>query len=229
MTVREALADHLAELSRALQAQTAPESVLQRVVEAAVVEVPGAESAGVTVVSKREASTPACTDDLVARVDAGQYAANEGPCLDASTQYPIVRSDDLATDTRWPVFAPRAVGFGVRSMISFSMFVQDGAVGALNLYASPPGAFGPDAEQVGTLLAAHAAVATAHKRTEAQLRVAIDSRDVIGQAKGILMERYGITAEQAFDRLIAASQTANMKLRDVAEKLTNPGALGPDM
>lgn len=227
MTAQEDLADSLAELSRALQAEADSEAVLQRVVHAAVSDVSGAEFAGVTVLGTREASTPACTDELVARVDAWQYAENEGPCLEASRQSPLVRSDDLALESRWPRFAPHAVDCGVRSMLSFAMFAHRGSVGALNLYATGPDAFGVADEQVGAPLATHAAVAMVAKRTESQLWAAIDSRDVIGQAKGVLMERYEITAEQAFDRLIAASQAANMKLRAVAAQVTTHGGLEP--
>ncbi|MFD0487774.1 ANTAR domain-containing protein [Saccharopolyspora spinosporotrichia] len=112
-------------------------------------------------------------------------------------------------------------------MLSFRLFVARETLGALNLYSCSPGRFGENARIVGELFAAHAAVVVSGKRREDQLSQALLTRDVIGQAKGILMERYGITAEQAFDRLIAASQAANMKLREVAAKLASRE--GPDL
>ena len=97
--------------------------------------------------------------------------------------------------------------------------------GALNIYARPPHAFTPNSIHTGVLLAAHSALAIAAATTSADLRIALESRDVIGQAKGILMERFKITSTEAFDLLITASQHTNRKLRDVAADLTDTGAL----
>jgi GAF domain-containing protein len=118
-----------------------------------------------------------------------QYETGEGPCLDAARHQETVRSDDLRTDTRWPRFARQAAALGVRSMLSFQLFAGGDSFGALNLYAADPAAFGPDSEKTGLLLASHAALAMAAARTEAGLLTALDSREMIGQAKGILMER----------------------------------------
>lgn len=225
-TETSGLAMDLGRLARAMESDTDETGVLQRVVQAALREVPGAQSAGITLVSKQSASTPVSTDDdLVTKVDVWQHEVGQGPCLDAAAQHPIVRSDDLQRESRWPQFVPRALELGVRSVLSFQLFVHAGTAGALNLYARTSHAFGDDAEHIGTPLAAHAAVALAATRNEAELRIALDSRDRIGQAKGILMERYKITPEEAFDLLIEASQSANRKLRDVADELAATGEL----
>jgi GAF domain-containing protein len=211
-------AHDLADLARSLEAEREPGRVLQQIVEAALREVPGTGFAGLTILTRSGATTPAATDDLVAKVDAVQYAEQQGPCLDAAAEG-TVSVPDLLVDERWPRFATGAVALGVRSMLAFSLFTEGGVVGALNLYAAEPNAFPADAAEIGQPLAAHAAVALVSSRERANLRIALDTRDLIGQAKGILMERHGIDAEQAFVVLIAASQRVNRKLRDVAEEL----------
>ena len=133
--------------------------------------------------------------------------------------------DDLTTDERWPVFTAGAVDFGIRSMLSLHLYTDRESFGALNIYARQRHAFTPDSVATGVLLAAHCAVAIAATTASANLRIALESRDVIGQAKGILMERHKITPTEAFDLLITASQHSHRKLRDIAAHLTETGAL----
>jgi GAF domain-containing protein len=209
----------LARLARTLEAEPDHGRMLQQIAEAAVREVPGAEYAGLTVLTDDGASTPAATDDVVPKVDAVQYTEQQGPCLDAATAEAVVLVQDLLDDDRWPRFAEGAVALGVRSMLAFALFVDKGAVGALNLYAAGPNAFPADAAEIGHPLAAHASVALAASRERVNLRIALGTRDLIGQAKGILMERDGIDADQAFAILISASQRVNRKLREVADEL----------
>jgi GAF domain-containing protein len=225
--------DLLAGLARQLAAETDRDGVLRRVVDVAVTEIDGAEHAGITVLAARTVTTPVATSNLVRDVDQFQYATGEGPCLTAALEnVPVVRVDDLHADTRWPEFSTAATGLGVRSMLSFQLYtskngtdVGSDTIGALNIYAGRPHAFTDDSVHTGALLAAHAAVAaTAAERTDS-LQIALQSRDVIGQAKGILMERFKLPADQAFDLLIAASQHTNTKLRAVAERLTATGEL----
>lgn len=136
-----------------------------------------------------------------------------------------MRCDDLRAETRWPGFARRAVALGVLSVLSFQLFAADDSFGALNLYSPDAAAFGPDSESTGILLASHAALAMAASRTQEGLLTAMDSREMIGQAKGILMERYKVTGVEAFGLLVASSQAVNRKLRDVAEHLVATGEL----
>src|SRR5690348_16099581 len=112
-----------------------------------------------------------------------------------------------------------AVKYGVLSALSFQLFVESHSMGALDVYADRPGAFDAEAENTGLLLACHAAIALAGGRKVDNLHLALQSRDTIGQAKGILMERYKIDAVQAFDLLIAASQATHRRLNSIAEQL----------
>ena len=219
------VARQLSELARELQADLTTEALLKHIVRAAVSEVPGAQSAGITQVTGKEFVTTAASGELAARIDRIQYEAGEGPCLDAARYHQTVRCDDLRTDARWARFAAQAVALGVLSVLSFQLFAGDDSFGALNLYAGEAAAFGPDSESTGILLASHAALAMTAARTESGLLTALDSREMIGQAKGILMERYKITGVQAFGLLIASSQAVNRKLRDVAEHLVATGEL----
>ena len=131
----------------------------------------------------------------------------------------------MRTEQRLPRFAAEAVRLGVLSSLSFQLFVEGDDLGALNLYARAPHAFGEESEDVGLVLAAHAAVALAGARREDHLRRAVDNRDLIGQAEGILMERHELTADQAFQVLARVSQQTNRKLVDVAEELTRTGTV----
>jgi GAF domain-containing protein len=221
------VARQLSELAREMQADLTPEALLNHIVRAAVTEVPGARFAGITQVGGKGFVTTAASDELIGRLDQLQFQVGEGPCLDAARQHGTVRADDLRADTRWPRFARSAVGLGVLSVLSIQLFVRDDSFGALNLYATDAGAFDQDSESIGILLASHAALAMGAARTRTGLLNALDSREMIGEAKGILMERYKITGVEAFGLLVASSQAVNQKLRDVAEHLIATGELLP--
>jgi len=224
-TAAAGIARRLSELSREMQADLTDEALLRRIVAAAAAEVPGAQHAGITLVTGKELSTPAASGELVTRVDRLQYEIGEGPCLDTARRHQTVRCDDLRAEARWPRFARQAADLGVLSMLSFQLFVQDDSFGSLNVYSAKAGAFGPRSESDGMLLASHAALAMTAARAQAGLLIAMDSRDLIGQAKGILIERYRITGVEAFGLLVASSQAVNRKLRDVAEHLVATGEL----
>ena len=218
------LAHQVSQVARSLQAEPGADRLLQAIVRAAADNVPGADYAGITLVSSRGAvTTPAGTDEVVDRIDALQAETGQGPCLSSAREHKTVRSDDLSVEPRWPEFASRAVEIGVRSMLCFQLFVKDDSVGALNLYSVEPDVFGDESEDIGLLLAAHSAVALAAAMKEGNLRVALTSRDMIGQAKGILMERHKVGSDAAFQLLIRASQTSNRKLSAVAEMVTSTG------
>lgn len=159
------------------------------------------------------------------QVDALQSETGQGPCLDAVFEQQTVRVPDMRTEQRWPEFARLAADLGAASMLSFQLYVEGDNLGALNLYARTPDAFTDESEQVGLLVASHAAVAFADARKLDHAKAAIDTRDLIGQAKGILMERHKITAQQAFRILSRASQANQRKLYDLAEELTQTGVL----
>lgn len=218
------IAQDMSRLARDLQAESDEQAVRQRIVAAAVREVDGATWAGMTVVKGKHLSTVAKTADFVAEIDRLQYRAGDGPCLTSLREHITVRSDDLRMETRWPGFSQAAARRGVLAVLAFQLFVERDSLGSLNVYADKPNAFDDD-ESIGLLLASHAAIALRGAMTEHNLRVALDSRDLIGQAKGILMERHKVNAQQAFDMLVYASQHQHRKLRDVAEGLTATGEL----
>jgi GAF domain-containing protein len=202
------------------------ESTLQTLTATAVGIVPGAEECTVTYVTGRRRVEPrAATSDLPREVDEMQDRIREGPCLGAVWDEQTVRVEDMRTETRWPRFAAGAVELGVLSSLSVQLFVEGDNLGALNLYARRPHAFGEESEDVGLVLAAHAAVAVAAAQNEEHLRRAVSSRDLIGQAKGILMERYKLTGDQAFQVLARASQQTNRRVVDIADELTQTGSV----
>ncbi|WIM99760.1 GAF and ANTAR domain-containing protein [Actinoplanes oblitus] len=223
------LAVALSELARSLQSEQDERHTLDAITAAAVDTVPGTQYAGLMVVGHhREADTRAATDDLVRQVDQAQYDTGEGPCLEAVHRAEIVRLPDLTREGRWPAFARRAADLGIRSMLSFQLYVEAGSLGALNLYSRAPEAFTDESEHVGHLFAAHAAVALSGARRQERCGHTIETRDLIGQAKGILMERYSATADQAFRLLIEVSRRTGTRLIDVARHLTDTGQLRPD-
>jgi GAF domain-containing protein len=131
--------------------------------------------------------------------------------------------DNLEDEQRWPKYRARALELGIRSSMSFQLFTDGRNLGALNLYSQQPHAFDEDAEQIGLLFAAHAAIALRGEQRETELQKAVRSRDTIGVAKGILMERYKVTDDQAFGMLVRISQHEHIKLLDVAAFLARSG------
>ena len=193
---------------------------------AAVRLIPGVDEASISVVRNRQAvSSRLPTGDLPVRVDAMQEETGQGPCLDAMYDQLTVRVPDMAHEQRWPQFAARAARAGAASMLSIQLWVEGDNLGALNLYSRRVDAFDDESEQVGLLFASHAAVAFAGAHEMTNMRVALATRDLIGQAKGILMERYKVTGDQAFRMLVKVSNDHNLALRSVAENLTSTGVL----
>ena len=220
------LAEVLGARARDLEQEDDPDTMLTAIVAAAVATIPGAEEGSISVVAgRRRVTSQAPTGELPVQVDAIQEEVQQGPCLDAVYQQHTVRVRDLAIERRWPLFARRASATGAASMLALQLYVDGDNLGALNLYARTPDAFTDESEQVGLLFAAHAAIALAGARKVAQLATAVVSRDLIGQAKGILMERYKITGERAFLVLTRVSQTSNRKLHEVAVELVDQGTI----
>jgi len=215
------LAEAFAEVARSLLAEHSVEETLRRICSLAVETIDGCDHAGISLITSRRVETHGASDEVPELVDFIQYESSEGPCLDAIRDHEVFHVNDLEVEERWPNFARRAAAeTGVRSMLSFRLFAEENTMGALNLYSRAASAFDAEADRVGAVFAAHAAVALkAARQSEAQA-IAIETRDVIGQAKGILMARQGISEPEAFEVLRQASQRLNVKLRDVAEQVS---------
>ncbi|BCO34569.1 hypothetical protein BMW24_013905 [Mycobacterium heckeshornense] len=216
------LAIRMAELARAMAPPRGVDDVLVCVTDAAVELIPGADTAGVLLVaSGRKFQSLFGTSDLVYKLDELQAKYNEGPCVDAAHNELMLRTDDFATELRWPNFSHAASEIGVRSCLSYKLYAGERSAGALNVFGLRPHAFDAEAEAIGSVLGAHAAAAILASRHDQQLRSALNSRDVIGQAKGILMERFDVDAVRAFDMLRELSQTMNIRLAEIAQRVVD--------
>lgn len=224
----------LATAAREMDDATSSERVLEVAVGWALSLVPGCEMAGVTVRRRRgrfESKAP--SEPKVTACDELQYELEEGPCVDAVTDDPLVRTDDVSTDERWPRWGPQVEQqHGVRSMLSIRLFTSRRVHGALNLYAFAPAAFDVEAVDLARVLAVHVSVALRGALLDEQLQVAVDSRNLIGQAQGLLMERYSLDSERAFAVLTRISQDRNTRLVEVADHVVRrrelPGAEAPE-
>jgi GAF domain-containing protein len=200
---------------------TDSDTVIAELAEHAAAEIPGAEYAGVTVTrNAKQIDTPATTHKWPLLLDEIQQRHGEGPCLTAAWEEKIIHVADLTTDERFPLYARDALTeTPIRSVMAFQMWIAGEQMGALNVYAETAHAFGPQTREIGLVFASHSSVAWNAARRDEQFKRALTSRDVIGQAKGMLMERYGVNAIQAFDLLRKLSQDSNTPLIQIAADL----------
>jgi GAF domain-containing protein len=214
------LAMRMADLARTAAAPRSVEDVLSDVTAAALELVPGTDTAGVLLIGKGgKWDSMGGTSDLPHLLDELQMKYNEGPCVEAALDDLIVRTEDFRTDERFPNWSPAVVELGVLSGVSFKLYTANRTAGALNLFAFKPNAFDGESETFGTVLAAHAAAAILASREGEELQSALSTRDRIGQAKGIIMERYNVDDIQAFDMLRKLSQDSNIRLVDIAQRV----------
>ena len=197
------------------------EAVMREITATTLESVPGAQYACVTTVEdNRTVSSLAATHQYPIMLDDVQRDVDEGPCLSAAWEHDMVAIEDLSTETRWPRYRDAALPLTpIRSILSFRLFSDGKGLAALNLYAEGAHKFDEESVELGLIFAAHTSVAWNTMRRTEQFRSALASRDVIGQAKGILMERFAIDAFAAFDLLRRLSQESNVKLIDIAEKV----------
>jgi GAF domain-containing protein len=221
----------ITELSRLLLGEEALDLSLRRTAELAASVIPTCETCGVTLVDQERIETRVALDEVAERVDLSQYETGEGPCLDAIRAAEPTKIVSLQRETRWPRFTERAVDVGLESSYSVPLLVEGDVVGALNLY-SLSRAFTEQDEQLAARFAEQAAVSLANARAYNRsrelvnhLREALESRDLIGQAKGIIMEREGCSADEAFAILRLVSQQQNVKLREVARRLVQAASV----
>jgi GAF domain-containing protein len=224
MADRPDLADALARAAREINSPHDLESTLDAIVHAAQRSLPGVEHVGISVVHRDgKIETQAGTDQLVWDVDGIQYELGEGPCLHAieAVDSPVVVVDDLRHDQRWPRYVPRALERGVKAQLGLRLYTEDETLGALNLYSTDSDTIDPELVHVAELFATHAALALGRARREQSLNEGLASRKLIGQAIGIVMERYELDEDRAFGYLVRVSQHGNVKLRAVAQELVD--------
>lgn len=200
-------------------------SALEKIVHLAVEHLDACEFAGISFVEKGTITSPASSNDIPKRLDEIQAETGEGPCIDAIMDHEVFQTGDLCNEHRWPNFASKGHGeTGVASILSIRLFVEEDTMGALNLYSTDRDAFDDSDVALATVFAVHASVAMSAARREEGLEKKAESRDVIGRAKGILMARSGVTDDEAFAMLKAASQRMNVKIRDIAQTVTEQKA-----
>jgi GAF domain-containing protein len=216
----------LAELSTVLVGDQSIGDTLTRVARLAVESVPPALFAGITMIVDDQVSTRAFTDPASPEIDQAQYDSGHGPCLEAFRRSRTIVVDSLADDDRWPEFADAAMAHGVRSTLSLPLSAGDHAVGALNLYAGVERAFGETEVATGLEFATQASVVLVNAQAywgarllSEHLQTALEGREPIDLAKGIIMNATGCTPDEAFDVLVEQSQQENRKVRDIAAEI----------
>jgi GAF domain-containing protein len=227
------LARLLADVATVLLAPGGRSAAVERIVSLAVGTIDSCDEAGLC--TRGDLQGLASPTALMVQLDDLQTQLGEGPCNEALTGADSVYVPDLLDDDRWSQFSPEAARLGLRSALAYRLAVSGETLGALQLYAQLPGAFNAHERAQGLIFASYAALALAQARTQESgesrienLETALASRDVIGQAQGILMERERITADQAFQLLRRSSQNLNRKLRTIAQDLVDTGAIPTD-
>lgn len=224
------LPDRMVRAARELANTSDAGTTLDSAVHLAAANVTGCDSAAITLIKKKagEFTSPAHTDDLALAADQLQYTLGEGPCLQAAWEERVVHSPDLEQEDRWPVWAPQVVReHGALSVLCFQLFTDADTLGALNLYSRTKAGFDATDRDVGFALAAQIAVAVAKAEQIGQLAEALQSRTVIGQACGILMERFGLDGGTAFGVLARISSETNTKVRDLAHEVVETRTFPP--
>jgi GAF domain-containing protein len=222
-----ALADTFARLATELHAAEGIDDTLEAVVQYAV-QALGCEYAGVSIVLPNgDAEIAYVTDPIVEQVMRWQITMGEGPMSHALTSSVTVHVADPGTDTRWVLWSRFVAELPIGSALDVPLTTSRASVGVLSLYHDKPNSFDVDDEAIAQILARHAAIAVSNARRELQLTQAMDARKLVGQAMGILMERHGLTGDQAFGVLRRYSQDTNTKLQAAAEAVVATRGLRP--
>ncbi|OJZ63887.1 hypothetical protein BRW65_29490 [Mycobacterium paraffinicum] len=196
-------------------------SGLNQLIGNGVLHVAGSQYAGITLAERsKTVINVAATHRYPILLDAIQNRYGEGPCLEAAWRHHVMHVEDLAADERWPRYRRYAIEqTPIRSVLSYELFTDHGTLAALNFYADTPHAFPDDSVELGAVFATHIALAWSMLRRQGQFRSALASRDMIGQAKGIIMERFNLDAVEAFELLTRLSQKSNTRIIDIAKSL----------
>jgi GAF domain-containing protein len=215
--------DSIAAAVRSLSQQRTVEETLQTIASVTRSSVPGFDQVGIATLGENgQVVTRAHIGDLVPRLDEIQYGLGEGPCVDTLRGDEVVAAPRLQDQTQWPGYVPQAVALGVRSQLAVRLHRGDGStLGGVNLYSTTSEEVSENATALASFFAAHSDIALGHVQERAQLSEAVQSRKIIGQALGILMERYDMNEERAFAFLVRSSNHGNIKLRSIAQELVD--------
>ncbi|MBM7515924.1 GAF and ANTAR domain-containing protein [Nocardioides nitrophenolicus] len=218
---RNDIAAALTEAARSINSHRSIDDTLEAIVRAAQQTVPGFEHVGISIThGNGRIETRAGTGQLVWDIDELQYKLHEGPCYDAITSGGVTTMPDIATEQRWPRYVEEAAQHGLAAQMGLQLYSDESTLGGLNFYSWQPG-IDPDAIQLAELFAAHASIALGRARHEHQLNESVTTRQAIGTAIGIVMERYRIPEDRAFQFLVRASSTGNVKLRTIAQEVVD--------
>jgi transcriptional regulator with GAF, ATPase, and Fis domain len=223
------LGERMAAAAREVQDQHAPDNTVRSAVDLLVRHVEGCDAASISLLyAKRRVETPAASDPLATTGDQLQVEFGEGPALDTLWDEETVYVPDLTKEDRWPNWGPGLTeATGARSVLTFRLFTIKNVIGALSMYSTKVDAFSAEDKAEGLALAAHIAIAVISAQRLDQFESALDSRTIIAQACGLVMERYDLDAVAAFAVLTQLSQTQNVKLRDVAAELVLTRVMPP--
>lgn len=229
----EDLVELLGDIARELSAPDTLDATLQRAVDLAHELVPGCDGVSLMLIRPGgRISTPAYSSRTAYEADQVQYETGQGPCLEAMRDDDTIVIRDIESEERWPDFRGGMLELGLRSFLSFRLFIvadREDTMGALNLYAREPASFERRELVVGRAFASHLSVAMKAAIDVAGLESALRSRDVIGQAKGVLMERERIGPSEAFDRLRKLSQASNRPVQEIAGEIAETGDVPEDL
>jgi GAF domain-containing protein len=214
------IAHALNEAARLMNAPSTLDETLDAITRAALSTVPGFDHVGISI-RHRDGTieTKSATDQLVWELDEVQYSLREGPCYESLTGAGITVVQQARHDQRWPRYMPEAVKRGLRAQLAVGLYSDRESLGGLNLYSTESDRVDDDAIGIAELFASQAAIALGRSRQEFQLNEALESRKVIGQALGLVMQRYELDEDRAFQFLVRASSSGNIKLRDLAAEL----------
>lgn len=222
MQIDSAFAQSIAEAARTLNQPRGLDETLQTIVEVACNSVPGIDQVGIaTLQPDGGVETRAFTGDLVLRLDEIQYGLREGPCSSALQGDEAMSVSSLRAEHRWPRYVARAQAEGIRSQMAVKLYLDKDALGGINFYSTTSDDVSAEAQALGRLFASHAAIALGHARDREHLSEALQTRKVIGEALGILMERHQMNEDRAFAFLVRASSHTNIKLRVIAQQLVD--------
>lgn len=219
--------EKLVNIARQLAESDSLDETLQRIVDLSRDYLDNCDGSTLMLVRGGQVVTPASTDLDAYKADKAQHETGEGPCLSAMREHETIVIDDIPSDERWPRWRAKVSSLGWCSMVGLRLFVAEDTMGALDVYSRQTDGFDRHSQALARFFAAHAAVAMKAAISDAGLQRALESRDIIGQAKGILMERERLSGQQAFERLRQLSNAQNVKVRELAQHITESGEVPP--